>query len=1432
MKRGVAAALSGLVVLGILTVPGSGGTAPAVSPPAREPAAGQEPGPVGEAVGLAAARRTGRPVEVTALTTPTRQVFARPDGTMYAEVKTSPVRVRRGNGWAPIDTTLTRQAGGFIAPKASPADVRFSTGGDGPLASLTDSARRVELSWPGRLPGPRLAGDSATYPAVLPGVDLVVTATPTGFTEKLVVHTPGAARHPAVSRIRFGLRTENWTLTGDRLPAFMWDSSPRARKHPMKVAVGRDSLTVVPDPAVLSDPDLVYPLHLDPEVPTPRPHWAMVWSALPNQSYYDTSWHAQVGIDPADPAGGRWRSYFELDTSFAAGKHIISATFRATLLYSHSCAAEPVYLWHTGTINSGTTWSNAPNKISQVGAPVTTIKAGHEACPGTPLAEFDATSLVTTAAAQSWQHVTLALAADEAGVGGKVFENDARYAHKVPGIGVVYNSVPEAPVVQPTTTMPGCAGTPAMWVTTLAPELSVTVADADTGDRHGIDFEIRTAGAASPFHTPPRTVPGTYVYDAMPEGVLVDGGRYEWRARASDSVDTGPYSPWCPFTVDVTGPTTAPTVTSPHFLPVRSGQYGIRVDQVGQFTFGASGDPDVAGYDYEIRVPKQTPVQGRVMAPSPGAAASLSYRPLVGGLSMTYEIWVWCVDAAGKRGPRNPRYQFRVNELPAVVDLHFTDTPGNTASDEAKTGADGTLTLNPGVSWVDGYAGQGVHLDGTPGAGGVAAHSAVDTAQSFTVMAWVRLLSDDVDNDEALDIVGHSGNGFALRYQKRGKRWQFALRTGEAADAPEVVAASGTLAQVGVWTHLAGVHDPASGQIRLYVNGRLSGAVPFTTPWTASGPFRIGPLQDSPAWIGDLDEVTVFDTAVSEAMIRNDMGWLEQPGSEGHWRLDESSGIAAVDSSGNRHTAVLYSQAGWTSARHGGGAGFAGGWAHTDGPVIEPNASYTVSAWVKLDRLPAQDQYIAVSQDGRWDSRFKLGVSRGWDMPNGWVFAVNAADTPDDRVAGSQPAWVQSDIAEQVGVWTHLAGVYDQAAGQIRLYVNGRLSGTAPFAGPQPAVSSLVFGRWQDEGFRVGTWPGTIDDVHVTQQALSAPEIKTWMDWPKWGPNARWTFDEPSGTLAADMSDNDHTLALVERASRIDVPSGKALRLEGQTRPDWVYDGAHGRTGGPVVPAGRSFTVAGWGRLDNLNASAALLSQDGINDSGFSLLYDKSANAWSFRMAKQDNLTSDEYAAARGGSPQAGVWTHLAGVYDHSAGTLKLYVNGSLVGSTSYRATWFADRAFIVGREFGGGYRAPMYWWKGEADDVHVLDHAAAASEVGQIKGSPPVPPPTPVVSASGFCEATGHPGGWGVYVSGSIADTPLNISSAYVSYSASGVDPSYGSPSGTVSLSTSGRSFTGNFPSRSGWEFVGGSGASWTVTVTLSDGRSYSRSGYTSRCG
>jgi len=97
-------------------------------------------------------------------------------------------------------------------------------------------------------------------------------------------------------------------------------------------------------------------------------------------------------------------------------------------------------------------------------------------------------------------------------------------------------------------------------------------------------------------------------------------------------------------------------------------------------------------------------------------------------------------------------------------------------------------------------------------------------------------------------------------------------------------------------------------------------------------------------------------------------------------------------------------------------------------------------------------------------------------------------------------------------------------------------------------------------------------------------------------------------------------------------------------------------------------------------------------------------------------------------------------------------------------------------------------------------------------------------MSASGQVECTRYDEGWGVYVSGSVTNTSATIRSVRISYDTNEYGPA--SNNGTLTLSRSGRSFSGRIPDTSGWEFVGGSYVSWTVTATLTDGKTVSDSG------
>jgi hypothetical protein len=164
---------------------------------------------------LALARRTKQPVEVTALRSETRQVFAEPDGTLVLEQHPRPVRVRKQGRWQDVDTTLTTRPDGSVAPVATAVDLSFSGGGTSPLARMARGAKALELGWQGALPTPVLDGDTATYPEVLPGVDLSVRADVDGFSHLLVVKTPEAARNPG-GRVRHLDDRRNWFVVADR----------------------------------------------------------------------------------------------------------------------------------------------------------------------------------------------------------------------------------------------------------------------------------------------------------------------------------------------------------------------------------------------------------------------------------------------------------------------------------------------------------------------------------------------------------------------------------------------------------------------------------------------------------------------------------------------------------------------------------------------------------------------------------------------------------------------------------------------------------------------------------------------------------------------------------------------------------------------------------------------------------------------------------------------------------------------------------------------------------------------------------------------------------------------------------------------------------------------------------------------------------------
>lgn len=216
VRAAVAAAVTGAVVAGAAVLPG--GT-PAQGP---APIAADQPMQT-EQQALAAAKESGKKTEVVGLRTERREIFAEPDGTFTAREYTEPVRTVQGGKWVDVDATLVKRADGSWGPKAATVDLSFSAGQAGkPFVTMQRAGREFALTWPyGKLPAPKVEGDTATYADALPGVDLTVRAEADGFGHLLVVKTPEAAADPKLARLDLGMTTDGLKVAEDATGAIV-----------------------------------------------------------------------------------------------------------------------------------------------------------------------------------------------------------------------------------------------------------------------------------------------------------------------------------------------------------------------------------------------------------------------------------------------------------------------------------------------------------------------------------------------------------------------------------------------------------------------------------------------------------------------------------------------------------------------------------------------------------------------------------------------------------------------------------------------------------------------------------------------------------------------------------------------------------------------------------------------------------------------------------------------------------------------------------------------------------------------------------------------------------------------------------------------------------------------------------------------------------
>jgi alpha-L-arabinofuranosidase len=203
------------------------------------------------------------------------------------------------------------------------------------------------------------------------------------------------------------------------------------------------------------------------------------------------------------------------------------------------------------------------------------------------------------------------------------------------------------------------------------------------------------------------------------------------------------------------------------------------------------------------------------------------------------------------------------------------------------------------------------------------------------------------------------------------------------------------------------------------------------------------------------------------------------PNAAAYLTFDEGTGTIAHDSSGNNRNATLQGPAGWTTGLVGPFAlnlpGVTNSYAQIPGDVLDTTKSYTVAAWVKLNTVGGVYQTF-VSEDGAGQSAFFLQL-RGDSNQFSFTILYDFFTLP------------QSGFTPVVGVWYHLAGVYDAVAQTASLYVNGALADRIFNVAPRAASGNTGIGRgWFNNG-PVDFNNAATDDVRLYASALTANQI-------------------------------------------------------------------------------------------------------------------------------------------------------------------------------------------------------------------------------------------------------------------------------------------------------------------------------------------------------
>ena len=565
---------------------------------------------------------------------------------------------------------------------------------------------------------------------------------------------------------------------------------------------------------------------------------------------------------------------------------------------------------------------------------------------------------------------------------------------------------------------------------------------------------------------------------------------------------------------------------------------------------------------------------------------------------------------------------------------------------------------------------------------------------AMCVAAWVRA-----------DTLSQTGRIIAKQGPSSGRSWGMNLEMDGYArfdigiNATDRIRADSEPLSFGSdeWFHLAGVFRPGEA-VELYINGEMVKSEPttITTQWIENDlPINIGrrPSPGTP-WFGDIDEVQMYNVALSPDEIRDAMNgtllsfpkarnpnpidgaihtdtWVNLSWTPGDFAVshdvylgenldDVNEGTRDSDVFRGNQTTNFYV------------AGFTG-FAYPDGLVPETTYYWRI------------DEVNELHPDSPWKG----------DV---WSFAIptNKAHDPDPP-NGARYVSLNTTLSWKSGIDVRLHHVYfgenptDVEAGTADTY-KGAL-GSADYT-PEGLVNDTVYYWRIDEFDGVETHTGdiwsftTIPDIPVSDPAL--------VGW--------WTLDEGQGSMALDWSGHGNDGELQGDPQWIIGHDGEALALDGID--DNVYVAS-------IQLPTSAFTMSLWFYPDiTLNASSPRKDFLYWETSGRPhLTFNRSDTG---EIGLWPNVETDfDGPITNTRSWASDTWYHVTGTFDGT--NFKIYINGNLEDTVLHPGTHSDTSGLFIGCRSN-----QTNYFPGIIDDVRIYNKALTQEEISKaIRGDP-----------------------------------------------------------------------------------------------------------------